>query len=470
MRIAIAFTCVLALTLIPAAQADVIDISASFNGDTLATDTSDSAGTGYRGAKNEKFLVNTGLPTDGVLTPAGGPTFQLGSYTANNTVLMESSGAASAVTLDIANQRLSNFSIVHSAVGFNTSPAGGQNGTATVTYIDGTTDNLTWDLADNDGNNGDGLSQDAVDGLTLRVFQNSTQVTGRQLWFQTFTGFNSAKTIESISFDSSAASADPDADFGLYAMSGTAAPFTPIDMSASFNRDTIAIDNAEPTGNGYRNQGLTFITTNHNDKGNTPNIDPSGELVADNTPFEFGPLDSPDTVQNNTLILDVDGNAGDGVGASHNVDVDSLRGKKLSVLFSAVGFNLFTGTPNNTNNNGFITVQYTSGADDVFEWDVADSDGTGRLTTGGSEIALAPIDLFDTDTDTNISAARNLFYQHFMIDPSRLIDSITLSVDGVIDGGGNDAEFGVYAMTVTVPEPASAMLLGLGGLALLRRR
>lgn len=454
-------TCLsLALCLVvnAAARAGVVDISAYFDGDTFATSTSDSSGTGYRGTNNEKFLT-TGLPGDGVLTPAGGPTFQLGSYTADNTILLESSGVDSAISLDLPDQRMSTFSIVHSAVGFNIFSAS-KNGTATVTYIDGSTDVLFWDLADNDGNNSDGLSQTAAGSLTLRRFDNSTNGTNRRLWYQTFTGVDAARTVDSITFDASAVGTPPnndaDADFGIYALSTTASPFVILDLSSKFNRDTIAIADTEPDGGGYRNNGDHFVTTDFNGGSNTPNLPATGEVVAGGTPFEIGPFDDPDTVQNNTWIK--------GIGeANDELDIADMKARKVSVLFTGVGFNA------SANPNGQFTIFYTDSTSDVFTWDLADSQG-GTNLSGLAAAAISGMDLWNTNTDSFVATNnRILFYQDFIADTSKTIDRLAFNTLSVTDPS-NDAQFGIYAITLTVPEPASLLMLAPMGLAMLRRR
>jgi hypothetical protein len=441
-------------------QAGTIDISAAFNGDTFATSTSDSAGVGYRGTNNEKFLTAP-LPVDGVLTPSGGPTFQFGSYTADNTVLLESSGAAASVTINIPDQRMNSFSVVHSGVGFNIASAS-KNGTATVNYLDGSTDVLFWDLADNDGNNADGQSQTAIGGLTLRVFGSGTQSTAnRRLWYQTFTGVNAAKTVDSITFDASAVGTPPnhdtDADFGLYAMSATASPYVIVDISSKFNRDTIAVADTEPDGGGYRNNGDRFVTSDFNGGTNTPNLPPTGEVVAGGTPFEIGPFDDPDTTQNNTWIK--------GIGeANDELDIADIIATKVSVLFTGVGFNA-SASP-----NGQFTIFYTDSTSDVFTWDLADSQG-GTNLSGLAAAAISGMDLWNTNTDAFFSTNnRILFYQDFMANAAKTIDRIAFNTLGVTDPS-NDAQFGIYAVTLTIPEPASLLILApIGVVMMIKRR
>lgn len=429
-----------------AVHAETIDISTYFNGDTFATSTSDSAGVGYRGANNEKFLYDGVLPNDGMIT-AEGFTFQLGSYTADNTILLESSGAAGSVTVDITNQRLASFAVIHSAVGFNIASAS-KDGTVTVNYLDGTSQALFWDLADSDGNNIDGQSSIAVSGLINRKFIDSTQLGDRNLYVQTFTGFNPAKTVDSLTFDSSsvgvAPNADTDADFGVYAVSGAKSPYTIIDISSKFNRDTIAIADTEPDGGGYRNNGDHFVTTHFNAGSNTPNIPESGEVVAGSTPFEVGPFDDPDSVQNNTWIK--------GIGESNDeLDIADTRATKVSVLYSAVGFNA------SSSPNGQFTIFYTDASSDVFTWDLADSQGTNL--TGLAGAAISDMDLWNTNTDSFIyTNERMFFYQDFLADISKTIDRIAFNTLGVTDPS-NDAQFGIYAVTLTIPEPTSLLLV-----------
>jgi len=415
---------------------NVVDIRSAYNADTLAFDplgdSLNSSGTGYRGGNNEKFLTNLAgddFPDDGTLRVANGPTFELGPYrTGDNTVRLDK---GTATTIDIADQAMRNLSVLHSAVGFNTG-YGSQNGELTVNYTDGTSDTYVWDLADNDGNNSQGESKDALTGLTLRKFgPGNGQWGSRQLWYQTLP-VNQAKTVDSIGL-SVADVTDPDADFGVYSIAMTPSLFDPepVPLDGQFNRDTIAIAAAEPTGNGYRGNSEVFITEDFAGGPNTPNLPPSGTLVADGMPFQLGPFDDPDTLQNNTWII------------PHNQartgDVRDLRATKLAALFSAVGFG-----PSNAN-DGTFTVHYTDGTTQDFQWDVRDSNGAGD--NGLATPALSDVDLYDADGAGSFPGNndRYVFVQSFEVDPWKVVDKVTFSTVGVSDNG--DAEFGVYALS-----------------------
>lgn len=201
-----------------------IDISGSFNADTIATDTADSSGTGYRGTLNEKFLAGTQFPGDGILVVPSGEIFELGPYDGDNTVLLDLNDTE---TIDVADALYSEISILHTAVGFNTISGAPNptNGTATFFYTDGTSDSLLWDVADNDGNNSQGLSASALTGLTVYRFGGTGgEWGGRRLWHQTF-DVDGTKWLDRIEFSTIGVS-DPgnDADFGIYAISGLVVP------------------------------------------------------------------------------------------------------------------------------------------------------------------------------------------------------------------------------------------------------
>ena len=193
-----------------------VDISAYFNADTIAIDTSDSAGDGFRGSVNEKFLVADRFPTDRTLDP---PYFQLGPYDGNNTVRL---GLNDSVTIDLEDAMIDELDLLHTAVGFNTTSEGQNetNGKLTLFYTDSSSEELVWDVADNDGNNSQGLSESALTGLTLYIFSNGSSQSGRRLWHQVF-DVDETKTLDRIELSTAGVvdGGGTDANFGIYGLS-----------------------------------------------------------------------------------------------------------------------------------------------------------------------------------------------------------------------------------------------------------
>ncbi len=205
----------------------MLDISASFNADTLAADTSDSAGTGYRGTKNEKFLADL-LPGDGVITTAS-ERYQFGAINGDNTVLMD---FGQSTTIDIADGQYSQLGFAHTAIALDdgsTAP-----GAVTLVYSDSTEETFDWDVASDRGRQLVGYSSTAAGGLTLYQFETDVSDDGRTVW-QQIVAVDDTKTLTAVRFDT-ANVVDPgwtindpdigtilvgesDAQFGIYAVS-----------------------------------------------------------------------------------------------------------------------------------------------------------------------------------------------------------------------------------------------------------
>ena len=188
------------------------------NADTLAVSTQDSAGTGYGGDANDKFLTGP-LPAGGLLDTPDGSTFQLASYEGANTLLLDLDDEA---ILDVDDANYSRIAVLHTGVSFHTSDT---NGTATFLYADGSQESQEWDVADCYGTNSQGDSVDAVTGLTLQRFSTGFPYLNRQWWSQTFE-IDPARTLTRIIFDTHDVidGQGDDAQFGVYAVTGYREP------------------------------------------------------------------------------------------------------------------------------------------------------------------------------------------------------------------------------------------------------
>jgi len=219
----------------------MLDISASFNADTLAADATDAAGTGYRGTRNEKFLADI-LPGDGIVATAS-ERYQVGAVDADNTVLID---FGQSTTIDIADGQYSQLGFAHTAIALDngsTAP-----GTVTLVYGDGTEEAFDWDVASDRGRQRVGESTPAADGLTLYQFETDISGDGRTVW-QQIVAVDDSKTLTEVRFDT-ANVVDPgwtitdpdigtllvgesDAQFGIYAISvvGEASQSLPGDLN-----------------------------------------------------------------------------------------------------------------------------------------------------------------------------------------------------------------------------------------------
>lgn len=220
-----------------------------------------------------------------------------------------------------------------------------------------------------------------------------------------------------------------------------------VDISSQFDGDTIAVSTAEPSGGSYRNQGDVFITEgfsgNPSPAGGTNLPDPSatgfGTITARGRAFRIGPYNSSATTQLNTWILGLD--------ATETLDIDGSSLTSFGVLFSAVGYN------STDTNNGVITVLYSDATSQTFDWDVADSNGSGLQGLAG--VAITEMDLYNVASGSFFGAndRRSWFVQNFTgLDSNKSISSISLSTAGIGDAS-MDAEFGIYAITATAAPP-----------------
>lgn len=422
--------------------------SAALNNDGFATSEADAAGVGFLGTQNNKFLTDT-LPSGRLLGSPDGSVHQLDEYDNNNVAVI---GLNQSMNIDIIDGNYSEISVLHTAVGFNTI-AGQQNttnGNVTVNYSDGSTDSFVWDVADNDGNNGQGDSTRAVDDLSLRRQNPAGTFTGRGMWTQLL-AVDPTKTVDSLSFNTNGVQdgGGTDAEFGVFGLSGSivTGPWQPVEISAGqYNADTLATSTSDSTGDGYRAGNEMFLT----------NELPDGQHVeVGEVQFALGDFDG-----NNTVKLGLD--------EMVTIDVEDRAFDAFSVLHTAVGFNVIGG---NNLTHGSVEFHYADGTVHTFVWDVSDNDGNN--SQGMSTDAVEGLVLRNLNTGAQ-AIGRQFWMQTFDLDASLILDSIKFSTMGVIDGAGADAEFGIYALSgsTAIPVP-SAGLMGLamlGSLAIRRRR
>jgi hypothetical protein len=212
-----------------------------------------------RGAaeKNEKFLL-TGLAADGRIQLDDGPTFQLAPPANTNTLLLRLNQTA---TVNVPNRRLARLAVLHTAVGFNLNGTNSNatNGKLTVAYTDGSTEDLSWDVADNAGYNSQGDSKVALAHLTLVNPPTNARWPDRVWWCQRF-ALNPAKTVAALTFSTKGVrdGSGDDAEFGVFALSGQTenqAAWQPLPLPADqLNAKALALNPSDTLGRGFRSQ------------------------------------------------------------------------------------------------------------------------------------------------------------------------------------------------------------------------
>jgi len=186
----------------------IVEASATNSGTGITAATSSSAWSswvmaevGFAGIGSTGTVLDTGLPTNGLLTSKNGTAFQLQSYTANNTLL-----GGSTFTLTTPGS-FSDIQFLWTGV----------NGSfvATLNFSDTSTTELTATVADWQSGN----STNAHDDEWAYVRRGSTDTIDlwhRELAF-TLSAADSAKTIDSITFGANSR-------FGISAINGTLVP------------------------------------------------------------------------------------------------------------------------------------------------------------------------------------------------------------------------------------------------------
>ncbi len=213
----------------------------------------------------------------------------------------------------------------------------------------------------------------------------------------------------------------------------------------TFSSDTSANYTGTQTSGGGTANGFTI-------SGGTLNIDPNGR--------------NSYTVFNNTAVFDI--------GDTLSVDTTTSAGHdiRLSVSTSAVG-------PNTGTNNG-VRLKRNRG-DGSFEFQAYS--GTGAVYDSAFNISAgSAITLFLTrESADTFSAAYDAGSGLVQLNTSGGTEKQIISVTGVpsstlfigVEGYGDSASEGAVSfdnLQVVIPEPSTMALLGLGGLALLRRR
>ena len=218
----------------------------------------------------------------------------------------------------------------------------------------------------------------------------------------------------------------------------------PIDISASFNGDGLAVDTNDNAGDAFFGASQWKFRT---DESSSPAFPASGGTFTSQgggPDFTFGSYAGDDMVK-------IDGQG------SVEINIADQQIDTLYALHTAIGLSVAT--------NGTFTFNYVGGSSSTaLVWDVRDSDGN----HGSEPVALADATI-ERMNDNVTSSSRDLFYATF-VNPNQglVVESVTFSTVGVND---SNADYGIFALdAVPVPEPGSLTLMGLGGLCVLRRR
>ncbi len=197
-----------------------IDISSKFNRDTIARNSSEPTGGGYRSLGDcfptVAFQGSPNIPDNGEVV-AGNQMFTLGNFDAANTWIL---GVNQTSTLAVPVDTYSSLTMLFSASGYNFTS--GHNGTLTANYTDGSSQVLMWDVRDSDGNGNDGLAVTALGGMDFyRAGTGIIATNNRSLYYQTF-DLDRNKFLASITL-STVGTDDPDAEHGVYAINAASA-------------------------------------------------------------------------------------------------------------------------------------------------------------------------------------------------------------------------------------------------------
>ena len=204
------------------ATAQSVDLSSGFNADTIGVADGDAGGTGYYDPSEDfKFIDFTPI--------AGFTTGPVGANGADspNTVLLDMGGsynelgpqAPISATIDVVDDKWVDFSVLQS--GFRDNPTA--DAVITITYTDATTQVYSnWQIVTDAGGTWAESAGDATViavGDRYRVDPATGLIGGSCLGQQTFTGLDTGKLVDTITFDITGIDSDGIAQVGVYALS-----------------------------------------------------------------------------------------------------------------------------------------------------------------------------------------------------------------------------------------------------------
>jgi len=214
----------------------------------------------------------------------------------------------------------------------------------------------------------------------LRLFASEPVVAGpgpRSIFTQTLP-VDPTRRLESITLSAEPANdAGGDAEFGVYAVTLTTPRGEPVmlPLGSLRNRITLA-DPASPPTNGWRNKPEWF---NRQSLLDAVKLTPAGHLeTAPGVTFRLPSAEHDEADEPDTWIIPV--------GQAAAAPIPSGTYARLSVLYSAVGFNPVGDGPN----NGGITLHYDDDTAQQLPWDLADSNGAGLDTAATSHQIANP--------------------------------------------------------------------------------
>ncbi|MBI1370695.1 MAG: hypothetical protein GC162_18815 [Planctomycetes bacterium] len=159
-----------------------------------------------------------------------------------------------------------------------------------------------------------------------------------------------------------------DAEFGIYALTLT----NPLGIAQSipligrFNRDTIVMDADSAADAGWRHRNEWFTAASFPARLFTVH-EPTELVTDDHARYALAPIGANKSLD--AWVMNV--------GTDETLEVEPGRYVRLSVLYSAVGFNPIQGKPDDAR----IILHYDNGTTQTLDWDLADSTGAGRNST-----------------------------------------------------------------------------------------
>jgi hypothetical protein len=157
----------------------------------------------------------------------------------------------------------------------------------------------------------------------------------------------------------------------------------------------------------------------------------NGKLSKDGLPFNLGPISGG----NNTIKLRLN------TPPCKILLAEPAKLKAISFISNGVGLNPCV--PPADNGWGIVRINYADGTkrEDQFVYR--------NFYSAPPQAPAFSIGITDITGKTGTSVNRHIYGQTVKLDPAKTVSSIEFDLSGIVDGSGNDAEFGILAITGT---------------------
>lgn len=403
-----------------------LDISKEFNAPVLRNRSDEGPG-GFRGEANERYVFDK-VPE--YLDAASGLKFKLGSAIGNNGVRWRLADKVKTVKID-APSGLDSLTFVTIGIGLNPDKEG--NGTAIVkaVYNDGSSAEVPMCYAGfyMQKPQPPGFSAASADVIGKSGTSANRQFIGQKIIL------DPAKKVENLEFDMSGLKdgSGNDAEFALVAVTGTQAKSAGVkltdgsnicfDLNDFFNARALAPAN-DSGGEGFRGA--------NNEKYISDKLAINkGKLSKDGLPFNLGPISGG----NNTIKLRLN------TPPCKILLAEPVKLKAISFISNGVGLNPCV--PPADNGWGIVRINYADGTklEDQFVYR--------NFYSAPPQAPAFSIGITDIAGKSGTSVNRHIYGQTVKLDPAKAVSSVEFDLSGIVDGSGNDAEFGILALTGT---------------------